>query len=289
MIRYADNTDKQLVWNMWKTCFGDSDDYMDIYFRRKYKNENTLIYFHEGKAVSSLQMLPFNLTFHDTEIPIAYLSGLCTLPDARKKGFMAALIEKSFDEMGKKGACLGILVPQDESLFKFYEPFGFIQTFDLGAPLPNLQQILSASSDINHAYQRFDSFFRSRDMTVQKTFDDFVAIVEEAKLFGYPSKKSLIGMSRIINVENLLWLFTKKYPSKTFSLQITDTLLEQNNGFFVIDQGKVSKKYTKQHLHFSLDIKQLTQFLLGYSLPDFQEDLQHIFSKKEPLIAYMME
>ncbi|HBK95633.1 MAG TPA: GNAT family N-acetyltransferase, partial [Porphyromonadaceae bacterium] len=36
---------------MWKTVFGDSDEYMEIYFREKYRNENTLIYFESGKAV----------------------------------------------------------------------------------------------------------------------------------------------------------------------------------------------------------------------------------------------
>ncbi|HBU45953.1 MAG TPA: GNAT family N-acetyltransferase, partial [Porphyromonadaceae bacterium] len=58
MIHYADNTTRQQVYDMWKTVFGDSDEYMEIYFREKYRNENTLIYFESGKAVSSLQMLP---------------------------------------------------------------------------------------------------------------------------------------------------------------------------------------------------------------------------------------
>ncbi|HMM17459.1 MAG TPA: GNAT family N-acetyltransferase, partial [Petrimonas sp.] len=90
MIHYADNTTRQQVYDMWKTVFGDSDEYMEIYFREKYRNENTLIYFESGKAVSSLQMLPFDFSFHGSEIPVAYFSGLCTLPEARKKGFMGA-------------------------------------------------------------------------------------------------------------------------------------------------------------------------------------------------------
>jgi len=67
MIQFADDRTKQQVWDMWKTVFGDPDDYMEIYFRYKYRNENTLLYIEDGKAVSSLQMLPYQFTFCGTE------------------------------------------------------------------------------------------------------------------------------------------------------------------------------------------------------------------------------
>jgi hypothetical protein len=51
MIQFAEDSTKQEVWDMWKKVFGDSDDYMEIYFRHKYRNENTLIYFDNGKAL----------------------------------------------------------------------------------------------------------------------------------------------------------------------------------------------------------------------------------------------
>ena len=165
---------------MWKTVFGDSDEYMEIYFREKYRNENTLIYFDQGKAVSSLQMLPFNFSFHGSEISIAYFSGLCTLPEARRKGFMGELIKKAFDVMVKKDIPLAILVPQDAGVMSFYRPFGFKQTFNAGTALPDLRQIVSESENLETAYSTFDSFFRNQDMTVQKSFDDFRVIAEEA-------------------------------------------------------------------------------------------------------------
>ena len=69
MIKFADDSTRQQVCDMWKSVFGDSEDYMEIYFRTKYKNENTLLYFEGDKAVASLQMLPFQFTFCGTEIP----------------------------------------------------------------------------------------------------------------------------------------------------------------------------------------------------------------------------
>ena len=63
MIQFADDTTRQLVWDMWKTVFGDPDDYMEIYFRHKYRNDQTLLYMEGNKAVASLQMLPYQFTF----------------------------------------------------------------------------------------------------------------------------------------------------------------------------------------------------------------------------------
>ena len=289
MIHYADNTTRQQVYDMWKTVFGDSDEYMEIYFREKYRNENTLIYFESGKAVSSLQMLPFDFSFHGSEIPVAYFSGLCTLPEARKKGFMGALIKKSFGEMDEKGIPLAILVPQDKTVMKFYRQFGFTQTFDAGAPLPDLQKIMVESENLHNAYEIFDSFFRQRDMTVQKTPDDFRAIVEEAALFDFPVKKGLMGMSRITDVEKLLIIFAKKYPQIKVSVKVSDPIIRKNNAVFVIKNGSVSKSSKKETTHFYVEIDALTQLLLGYRTSEFSNDYRLVFPEKQPLIGFMME
>jgi len=289
MIHYADDTTRQQVYDMWKTVFGDSDEYMEIYFREKYRNENTLIYFESGKAVSSLQMLPFDFSFHGSEIPVAYFSGLCTLPEARQKGFMGSLIKKSFGEMDEKGIPLAILVPQDETIMKFYRQFGFTQTFNAGIPLPNLQKIMVESENLPNAYEIFDSFFRQRDMTVQKTPDDFRAIVEEAALFDFPVKKSLMGMSRITDVEKLLIIFAKKYPQIKVSVKVSDPIIGKNNAVFAIKNGSVSKSSKKETTHFYVEIDALTQLLLGYKTSEFSNDYRLVFPEKQPLIGFMME
>src|SRR5699024_2175983 len=116
MIHFADDSTKQAVRDMWKICFGDSDAYLDIHFNHKYQNENTLIYIEDQKPVASLQMLLFDFTFNGSEISIAYLSGLCTLPNYRNRGFMRQLITKSYKVAQERDIPLMILVPQDESV-----------------------------------------------------------------------------------------------------------------------------------------------------------------------------
>lgn len=85
MIKYITPETRNQILEMWRVCFGDSQPYFDIYFRERYSDENTLAYFIDDKAVASLQLLSYSFTYCDTEIPIAYISGACTLPEDAKR------------------------------------------------------------------------------------------------------------------------------------------------------------------------------------------------------------
>jgi len=291
MITYATPEIQSQIRQMWKTVFGDSDAYMDIYFRYNYRNERTLVYMENEKAVASLQMLPYQFTFCDTEIPVAYISGAATLPEARKKGYMQQLLLKSFDEMAKNGIPLSILVPQEEWLLKFYEKYGYVQTFDAGVEeLPSLKTLLDKhKSDEKTAYSEFDAQFRTKDMTVQKTFDDFRAIVEEAQLFNFPPKKNLIGMARIIDAERLLSIFAARYHRDEFSICVFDEILGKNNATFVIDNDKLRKNAPFLEPVFDVDIRKLTQLLFGYHTSKEEAPFRSLFPEKTPQMNFMLE
>ncbi|MDO5664952.1 MAG: GNAT family N-acetyltransferase [Bacteroidia bacterium] len=291
MIQYANDTTKQQVYDMWKTVFGDADAYMEIYFREKYRNENTLIYFENKRAVASLQMLPYTFTFCGTEIPVLYHSGVSTLPEARKKGYMHQLLIASFEHAQKNRFPLMLLVPQESWLLKFYDKYGFSQAFDIGTEeLPSLKTLIEGfSGDLHAAWRKFNTWFRQKDMTVQKSFDDFRAIVEEATLFDFPPKKNLIGMARVIDAEKLLALFADRYEQKSFSVSVTDELLSHNNHTFSISEGKITKNDSLLQPAFNLNIRELAQALLGYHTSEKGKPLHTIFPEKTPQMNFMME
>lgn len=287
MIKYANSDNSSQVYDMWKTVFGDSDSYMEIYFREKYRDENTLLYLQNEKPVASLQMLPITFTFHHREIDAAYYSGLCTLPEWRKKGFMAALIEKSFSELYDKKIPLAMLVPQSEDLLSFYEPYGFTKTFEAGSYMPPLPQ--NTSNDLTEEYKHFDSFFRNRDMTVQKSIEEFRVILEEAKLFDFPPKKSLLGMSRVIDAAALLKIFAEQNAEKSFSINISDALIKQNNAHYIVENGNLKESREKKNINFDVDVSQLAQILLGFRVDEMATPFPIVFPKKNPLLGYMLE
>lgn len=290
MIDYITPQTRQQILEMWRVCFGDSQPYFDIYFREKYSDENTLAYFEGDKVVASLQLLHYNFTFCGVEIPIAYISGACTLPQARKKGYMEALLKKTFHELAKRNIPLSLLVPEEDWLLGFYDKYGYAQTFDEGADLPSLEELMKRHSDnLSAAYQEFDSLFRNQDMTVQKTFDDFRIVVEEAAGYDFQPKKSLNGMARVIDARLLLGLFAKQHPDKSFSIDITDAILTHNNLFFAVHNGKIIDTDAKLATHLSLTIYDLAQALLGYQTSERQSLFKNIFPQHQPQMHFMME
>jgi len=291
MIQFADDTTRQDVWNMWKSCFHDPDDYMEIYFRHKYRNENTLLYMDEGRAVASLQMLHYDFTFCGALIPVIYLSGVCTLPEARRRGYTRQLLQRSFEEAHKRDVPLMLLVPQESWLLPFYGQYGFAQTFDPGTePLPSLQKLIDVvPGDLPAAFRAFSTRYRRQDMTVQKSFDDFSAMVEEASLYGFPPKKSLTGMARVIDAERLLSLFAGHYVGKSFSVVVQDPLLKENNGSFTASGGKVVRDGTLVSPAFNTRIDELASLLLGYHTAGKPEPLRTIFPEKIPQMHFMLE
>ena len=290
MIEYITPQTRSQILEMWRVCFGDSQPYFDIYFREKYSDENTLAYFEGDKVVASLQLLYYNFTFCGVEIPIAYISGACTLPQARKKGYMEALLKRTFHELAKKNIPLSLLVPEENWLLAFYDKYGYAQTFDAGIDLPSLEELMKRHSDnLYAAYKEFDSWFRNQEMTVQKTFDDFRIVVEEAAGYDYQAKKSLDGMARVINARLLLDLFAKKNPDKSFSVEITDAILTQNNLFLAVRNGIVLDTDAKLPIHLSLTIYDLAQALLGYQTSKKQTLFKNIFPEHHPQMHFMME
>ena len=290
MIEYITSQTRPQILEMWRVCFGDSQPYFDIYFREKYSDENTLAYFEGDKAVASLQLLHYKFTFYGTEIPIAYISGACTLPEARKKGYMEALLKRTFHELEKRNIPLSLLVPEEEWLLTFYKKYGYAQTFDAGADVLSLDELMKRHSDnLPSAYKEFDSFFRDKEMTVQKTFDDFRVVVKEAAGYDFQPIKSLAGMARVIDARLLLGLFANKYPDRSFSVEITDAILTQNNLFLALQNGKVLDADAKLATHLSLTIYDLAQALLGYQTFEKQSLFKNIFPEQHPQMHFMME
>lgn len=304
MIRFADETTRPQVREIWKTVFGDPDTEVDVYFRHKYRDENTLLYMEGDKAVASLQMLPYRFTFCGTEIPIVYLSGVSTLPEYRKRGYVRQLLIRSFEEAARRHVPLILLVPQEEWLLKFYDRYGFAQTFDTGTEeLPSLKRLLDKySGDLHASFREFDGLFRYRDMTVQKSFDDFRAIVEDAVLCSFPAKRNLMGMARVIDAGKLFSLFARCYRDKTFSIAVNDELLKENNTLFTIMNGKVERKFHKVNLPqtgekdapiidhlLTANIRKLAQLLLGYHTAEKEEPFNTLFPEKQPQMHFMLE
>ena len=273
MIRFADSKDKPAIRQMWKLCFDDSEEFMDLYFREKYKSENTLVYSCDEKIVSSLQMLPYTITFYGKKIPFYYLSGLCTLPEYRSKGFMKRLIEAAHHEMKKRKIPLAVLIPAEKELFHFYEQFGYEQVFEADEKLIPLKKILTEHPIIEDAYTVFDLNFQQKDFCVQKTMDDFKTIVDEYKIDGCPPKTNLSGMARIIDAEYLFNLYKESVSASGLKLSL-------------LNLGELSSIKSNE---LKADVRILCRLLFGFKTKELDENFQLLFPERQPIMNLMLE
>jgi predicted acetyltransferase len=291
MIQFADEQTAPLIRQMWKTCFDDTDEFIDILFGYKYKNENTLIYFEGKKAVASLQMLSYTINFYRQEIPFAYLAGLCTLPEYRKRGYMAQLICEAHKVLSKRNIPLAILIPAEKQLYHFYEKYGYEQVFDNGKEPILLKQILdSYPNNIHNAYPAFDKLFRFRDFCVQKSEKDLEAIAKDYRLDGYPEKKNLAGMACIIDTWTLLNLYAKDNLSKKFRIKVTGNPFNVEPQFYIVNQGNVDIILeTDAPFDIETDMRLLCRLLFGYKTKELEKKYQLFFDEHQPVMNLMLE
>jgi len=193
MITFAQNIHKQEVVHLWQTSFpNDSQEFIELYFEKKYKNENTLVYILDNKIVSCLQMLPYTINFYNQICNLSYISGASTLSYYQNKGIMGKLLSQSFVEMKKRGDVFTTLIPQEDWLTTFYGKYGYTTCFEyLLQPISLENDCLLDTFSVSEldnthlkaAYDYYYRYCRQQNLFVLKSFDDFLVIWEELTLF----------------------------------------------------------------------------------------------------------
>lgn len=107
--------------SLWKEAFGDSEAFMDDFFRVAYDEKRCRSIRKNGKTVSALYWFD---VYMGTD-KMAYLYGVATLTEYRGQGIAAYLIEKTCKELQEKGYSGVLLVPGGEQLFEYYRRLGF--------------------------------------------------------------------------------------------------------------------------------------------------------------------
>lgn len=285
MIVFSDKTLTPVVRSIWKTVFGDSDEYMDLFFQRQYRPENTLIYFEENTPVAALQMVEYSISLYGEIIPFYYLVGLSTLPEYRGKGYMSELIERAHKVMEKRGIQLSILVPAESSLFEYYERFGYQQISEERSKPLNLKKNQVCCTDYETIYNDFDVIYNERDFCVQKSYCEFITILDELTISeknGEPlPKTNLASMGYIIDVVSLLSHYASANPDKDFIIGVKD------RGIYWIANGVVLE--TNREPDFEVNMPLLTRLMFGFRTEQLDESLFQLFPQRQVYINLMLE
>lgn len=287
MIKFATDKTAPLVRKIWETCFGNVGNYNNIYFAHKYQNNNTLLLFENDIAVASLQILNYTLNYYNTNIPLAYLSGICTLPKYREKGYASKLINEAHKLINYRNIPLAALIPQEDRLYEFYNKFDYEKVFEKDNIIIPLKEIIDTSASLPEAYQKFDSLFRHQHFCIQKTFEDFVAIIEEFKNDHYKEKTNLSGMAKIIDAERLLRIYAENNSEKQFKININDELTSKKSTYYINNGLIETLQDSCSDIDFEVSMRTLCRLLFGFKTKE--SEFEAFFPEKKTTMNCMLE
>ena len=119
-FRTAIASDELTLKRLFLACFDDTLGFVNMFFAHHFVPENTMVCEVKGKTVGLAFLLPCTAE----EKPCYYIYGVCVSPDMRGRGIGTALLDYAKDTAAKRGARV-LLLPENESLFTFYEKAGF--------------------------------------------------------------------------------------------------------------------------------------------------------------------
>jgi len=212
MITYSTGELKPKLKEMWKLCFGDNDEFIQFYFDKIYRNDNTLVLLLEnGFPAASLQILPYQIKISNSIYDAGYISGAMTHPEHRNKGYMKQLLNTAFEEMKKQAFTFSFLIPQEDWLFDFYIQYGYEKAFPQSIQMIHPEENIIDYSSIEiyrdfknfpvcEIYHLYSAFLNQKENVVLKTQDQLKLIVEdlfiEGGYFFYIKQKGLAFVVR---------------------------------------------------------------------------------------------
>lgn len=208
---------KEKVKALWKLCFDDNEEFVDMYFRMRYKNQRNVAIESGNEVISALQMLPYPMTFCGKIVQTSYISGACTHPDFRGNGVMRELLSQSFSRMYRNGILISTLIPAEPWLFDYYTRMGYASVFryatkDFIIPefIPAKEITVEAIGDCRkEVHQYLNRKLMERPCCIQHTYEDFQVIMadlilSDSILFVARKEDTICGLAFVYRSDNKL-------------------------------------------------------------------------------------
>ena len=107
--------------DLWKKAFGDTDDFLDLFFCTAYAPDRCRC-IAEGRDVQSV-LYWFDCFLEEQKI--AYIYAVATDPAHRGRGLCRTVMEDTMEVLQDRGYAGAILLPQEEWLIAMYAGMGF--------------------------------------------------------------------------------------------------------------------------------------------------------------------
>ncbi len=185
LLRIAKQEDIPNFYQLWKLCFGDSDDFCDWFFRNRFAPEYSVCLQNADGFASCMQAFPYMVWIRGKKIPGAMMCGVCTHPKERKKGYMGKVFSYDMQVLHQKGIAVAVHTP---AVLPSYFSFGHYPVADAryltAQAIPKgfrkrEHSILLEGTGYKKAYACYESHASKYSGMICRTEADFVRKMED--------------------------------------------------------------------------------------------------------------
>ncbi len=213
---------KEQTKRLWHDTFGDSAEFVDLYFDRIYTDSiNHTVRLSNGAVVSALQAIEMPFKVDNKILRTAYISGVATDKNYRRCGYMAQLLESTHRELMAAGIDAAWLIPDSQYLFDVYAKFGYRTAF-----YKSYRTINVASSDIYN------------DLTISEINGSEVDTV-----FEYFHRKQMEQEAGVLLTRDFFGVLVDTFILENTPIYIHRTSSEISGLVFVHSNGTVLKVF----------------------------------------------
>ena len=123
IIKFPRESDIPNLKELWKEAFGDTDDFIDLFFSLAFSAQSALCVYDNDSPTASLYWFDGYIG----QEKAAYIYGVATKKTYGGRGFSSALIKRTHELLAEKGYRIAVLVPADSGLFDFYGRLGYTE------------------------------------------------------------------------------------------------------------------------------------------------------------------
>ncbi len=120
MLVTADEKMVPELKKLWKICFGDSDEYIDNFFKKAYAPERTLVSVIDNAVAGAAYLFPCKIGGKRG----SYLYAGGVFPEFRRRGLYEEMMHE-WSQWCQKRGIIPFLKPADDRLWDYYERIGF--------------------------------------------------------------------------------------------------------------------------------------------------------------------
>ncbi len=121
MVRWTKWRDREEIRELWRLRFGDSESFIDWFFRERFSPDHSAVSVEDGRIVSSIQSYPFHIRIRDALLPCAVIAGVSTLPAYEGRGHMGRTMRFYMNGIAARG---GTVIPYRPEILAMYQGFG---------------------------------------------------------------------------------------------------------------------------------------------------------------------